>query len=399
MVDEETDIAVIGAGPAGLITARDAARRGVNIAVLEEHEEIGVPCHCAGLLSLKGLREIQVPPDESFIQNRVNGAHFFSPSGLSFTIERDEHVALVVNRALLDRFLAKQAAQAGAHLMLNSKVESIERVGGGILLSGNFGTIKADVAVDAEAVASHFTREMGLQPLMMEDLLPALQYDLKGVDIDPRYVEVHVGRSIAPSFFAWVIPLNESSVRIGLACKGDNPREKLEQFMKKRFNDRVNLTRVHVRSGLIVTSGPISRTFCDNFLAVGDVAGQVKPTTGGGVIWGGICAMIAGTVAAEAVETGNYTQGFLRRYEISWRKKLEKDMMVALVARRIANRLSDETIEKIFKIIIESNLQKELSLEGNMDFQARTILQIARRRDILKILFSSASDLIGNLRE
>jgi len=109
--------------------------------------------------------------------------------------------------------------------------------------------------------------------------------------------------------------------------------------------------------------------------------------------------MIAGTVAAEAVETANYTQGFLRRYEISWRKKLEKDMMVALVARRIANRLSDETIEKIFKIIIESNLQKELSLEGNMDFQARTILQIARRRDILKILFSSASDLIGNLRE
>jgi len=399
MVEEETDIAVIGAGPSGLIAAREAARRGREVLVLEEHAEIGVPCHCAGLLSLKGLVEIQIPPDESFVQNRVRGAHFFSPSRLSFTVERDEPVACVVNRAQLDRFLARQAIESGAHLKLDSKVQSIRQLDGKIMLVGDFGTIRAGIVIDAEGIASHLIREMDLHPLPFEDSLPALQYDLEDVDADSGYVEIHIGRELAPSFFAWVIPLRRKSIRVGLACKGANPREKLEGFIRDRFGEDPEPSRVYTRSGLIVTSGPISRTFCDNFLVVGDVAGQVKPTTGGGVIWGGICAMIAGRVAAEAVETGNLTQRFLRRYEVSWRTKLGREVSSTLLARKIANRLSDITVDKIFESMMESNLEKELSLEGDMDFQARAILRVARRKDILKILFSSVRDLTGYLRQ
>lgn len=399
MADEETDIAIIGAGPAGLITAREAARRGARVTVLEEHEEIGVPCHCAGLLSLRGLAEIDVSTDRGFVQNRVKGARFFSPSKTSFTVERDGPVACVVDRVQFDKSLAREAAQAGADLRLGSKSTKVSQLNEKITATGNFGTIRADIVVDAEGVTSRLIKEMGLQPLAFRELLPALQYDLKSTDIDPEYVEIHVGRKLAPSFFAWVIPLSESSARVGLACKEDNPARKLDKFIKERFEKRRKPSRVYTRSGLIVTSGPLSRTYTDNFLAVGDVAGQVKPTTGGGVILGGICAMIAGKVAAEAVEAGDTSRGSLERYETLWREKLEREFRLTLLARKVAGRLSDKTFDRLFESIIESNLHRDLSLEGDMDFQARTILRVVGRKEILKILLSSAADLMGYLKQ
>lgn len=391
---EKTNIAVIGAGPAGLIAAREAARRGIEVAVFEEDDEIGVPCHCAGVLSLDGLKRIEVPLDDGYIQNRVRGAHFFSPSKLSFTVERREPVACVVNRSHFDRFLSEQAVDAGAVLKLRSRVRRIKRVDGKFLLVGDFGEVKAEVAIDAEGVGSHVIREVGLQPLQAKDLLPALQYELNGTSVDPDYVEIHTGRKLAPQFFAWVVPLNENSLRVGLACKGTNPRERLKIFIKARFKGE-NVTRTRTLSGLLVTTGPIPRTFHDNFIAVGDVAGQVKPTTGGGVIWGGTCAVTAGEIAAEAVRAETSSRDFLENYEIRWREKLGREVSLTLLARRILNRVSDKTIDKIFESVRRSNLNRELSEEGDMDFQASSILRLFRKKDIFKILASSMKDLIG----
>ncbi|MFQ6094957.1 MAG: NAD(P)/FAD-dependent oxidoreductase [Candidatus Bathyarchaeia archaeon] len=391
---EQTEIAVIGAGPAGLIAAREAAKRGIDVTVFEEDSEIGVPCHCAGLLSLDGLKEIEVPLDDSYLQNRVRGAHFFSPSKLSFTVERREPVACVVNRSHFDRFLAEQAVRAGARLRLRSKIRTIKRVDGKALLIVDSGEVKANVVIDAEGVASRLIREVGLRPLQTQNLLPALQYDLTGTSIDPDYVEIHTGRNLAPQFFVWVVPLNESSVRVGLGCKGTNPRERLEIFIKNRFKGE-NLTKIRTISGLLVTTGPIPRTFHDNFIAVGDVAGQVKPTTGGGVIWGGICAVLAGETGAEAVRHQTFSRDFLENYETRWREKLGKEVSLTLHARRILNRLSDKTLDMIFESVKRSNLQRELSAEGNMDFQAASILRLVKNRDIFKILVFYMKDLIS----
>jgi len=393
MAKDETEIAVVGAGPSGLIAAREAAKRGVEAIIFEEHEAVGVPCHCAGLLSLKGLAGIQVPPDDCFVQNKVRGARFFSPSKLSFPVEKDESTACVVNRARFDRFIADQAKEAGADIRLESKVESIRRLDGRILLIGGFGTVEAEIVIDAEGVTSRLIEEVGLEPLAAAHLLPALQYDLEDVDIDPDYVEIHVGREVAPHFFAWIIPLDESSVRVGLACKG-SPFERLERFVADRFGKGSNPCRSSIRSGRIVPCGPIPRSFEDNFMAVGDVAGQVKPTTGGGVIWGSICAMFAGMVAAEAVEAQKPSKGFLINYETLWRSRLQKEIDLTLLARKIADRLSDRAVDKIFEIIIESNLHRDLSIEADMDFQAETVLKLAARKDVAKILLSAAKDLV-----
>lgn len=386
-----TDVVVIGAGPAGLIAARKAAKKGAKVTVLEEHKEIGVPSHCAGLLSIKGLKHIAIPLNADFIQNKLKGARFHSPSGLSFTVEREENVACVIDRTKLDKFLARRAVHAGAEIKLQSKVQQVKRHNEGITVSGLWGSINANVAIDAEGVNSLVVKRMALTPLKPECLLPALQFELADIDVDPAYAEIHVGKKVAPNFFAWVIPLNGNSARVGLACKWANPREKLESFVKSRFD---KYSRLSVSSGRIVTCGPISRTFNDNLVVVGDAAGQSKPTTGGGVILGGICASIAGSIVAEAVKSGSYAGFFLRKYEMLWKKRLGKEFKIMRLARNTVNHLSDKTLDKIFKIVIDKNLQTEFSMKGDMDFQSDLLSSLGKKKDLLRILLAAAPDLI-----
>ena len=385
MAIEETQVLIVGAGPSGLIAAREASQRGVNVLVLEEHAEIGLPCHCAGLLSLDGLRKIGVPIDESYVQNMMRGAIFYSPSGLSFTVERDRPVACAVNRILLDKFLARQAVKSGAVMKLGHTIRDISLREDEASVKSEKQKFKADIVIDAEGASSRIVKAAGLESLEQSFLLPGLQLDLIGVDVNPDYVEIYVGRRIAPGFFAWVIPLSEDSARVGLGCKNANAREILNRFIEKRFKEE-KYEILSSRSGVIVTSGPIKRTFSNRLLIVGDAAGQTKPTTGGGVILGGICGAIAGRVAAEAVKRERFEERFLRLYEETWKKKFDREFKYMLWARRIFNALSDRAIDKIFELIIKEELYKVMSRKGDMDFQSNILSDLLRRRNLFKLL-------------
>ena len=386
MKTEETDILVIGAGPAGLIAAREAATRRADVVVLEEHEEIGKPCHCAGLLSLKGLERLGAPADGAYVQNKVRGARFFSPSGLTFTIEKNEPVACVIDRSIFDRFLAQKTAEAGARISLNEQTKSIERGEKETEIQSENKKFHAKMVIDAEGASSRILKDAGLKPINYDSLVSGIQCDLENVGVDPEYVELHFGNKTAPKFFAWVIPLSENKARVGLGCKGESPKERLDEFVRRRFGIEKNLGREDIRSGLIITGGPVDRTFSDRFLVVGDAAGQVKPTTGGGVILGGICASIAGRIAAEAVERGNFSSSFLSQYEDLWRNELGKDFRSMLLARKVVNRLSDKAVDKLFNAVVEENLQGIFSAEGDIDFQSTVILKMLKKKEILGVL-------------
>jgi len=390
---EETDVLVVGAGPAGLIAGREAARRGVNVIILEEDDEVGNPCHCAGLLSVRGLKEIGIEPSREFVQNEVSGAIFHSPSDLTFEVRRREKMAYVVDRALFDKALARQAVTAGAGLRLGFKAEMflVEKGVVSGVVGKNKETIRAKVIIDAEGSSCGLLKRTNFGSPSPEGLLPATQLEIADVKTDRDLVEIFVGSEVASKFFLWMIPTGDDSAKVGLACKGKNRYEFLQEFVERKFGKH-RITAV--RAGFVITSGPSTRTYYDGVIIVGDAAGQTKPTTGGGVVTGGTCASLAGRVAAEAALKNDSSADFLEKYEESWRKRLGKDFSTMLLARRILNNLPDETIDEIFKTIIESRMQKIIEEEGDIDFQAEVLRTLARQPSLLKVLLRVAGNVL-----
>ncbi len=390
---EETDVLVVGAGPAGLIAGMEAARRGVGVLILEEHEEVGVPCHCAGLLSVRGLKRLGIEPNEAFIQNEVSGAIFHSPSDITLKIRGRGKMAYVVDRVAFDKALARQAVDSGAELRLGFRAESFLTEGGVIsgVVGGGGHVVRAKVVIDAEGSRCRLLRKANLERPSPDGLLPATQIEVSEVKVDRDLVEVFIGRDVAPMFFLWVIPTGANSARVGLASKDGRGYAFLQKFVESKLGEHRTTA---VRAGYVITGGPSSRTCDDGLIVVGDAAGQTKPTTGGGVITGGMCARIAGEVAAEAVLKDNSSVGFLRRYEDLWRSRLGGEFSSMLLARKILNRLSDDAVDGIFEAIIKGGVQRVIEEEGDMDFQSGILKRLARQPPILRMLPRIAGDLL-----
>lgn len=153
----------------------------------------------------------------------------------------------------------------------------------------------------------------------------------------------------------------------------------LREFIKnhpiasKRLSDAVPIKQF---GGSIILSGPIPKTYSDGFLVVGDAAGQVKPTTGGGVVMGGLCAQVAGEVAAEAVIEGNVNSGRLSAYQKEWRRLLSREFYLMRLARRLLNRMSDRNLDKLFKTIIKNDFPEVIEEVGDMDFESGVIKKL-----------------------
>lgn len=383
----ESDIVVIGAGPCGSFSALAAAKLGAEVIIFEEHSNVGVPSHCAGHLSLSGLRRLGLKLPSSVVENLFKSASFFSPSGTQFSVRFPSPVTCVVNRELFDRHLADAAASTGSRYFLDSRVESLvlERSGvKGITISNDKGAEKfhSQLVIDAEGVSSKFLKNVGLKPFDRRMLVKAVSAEVDNVrDVEPDGVEVYFGNAFADGFYAWVIPKRDGTAKIGLATSRGNPKKCLEHFIHKHKIARYKLGKTRILRlsyHAIPLGGPISKTYADGFLAVGDVASQVKPTTGGGVIMGLTCAQVAGEVAAHAVEADDFSGGLLRVYEARWRQKIEFDMKAMLFARKLLNRLSDREIDKLFNIAAKLRLNETLAHVKDVDFQGNALLRIVK---------------------
>jgi len=397
LMPESTDVVVIGAGPSGLISAKAIAKRGLQVTVLEEHGEVGLPSHCAGLVSVDGLSLIGIEPNSSFIQNRVKSARFHSPSNLTFEVKARRDIAYVIDRSKFDQHLAREAVENGVKLILGRSAKTLNRSEGVIrgIVDDRESILEASITIDAEGAGGRLLVKSGLKPVDEKRILPAFQYELVNVEVEEESVDLFFGRRYAPNFFAWAIPTGSDSARVGLASNEGNIRQLLDKFVDENFHA---CTKLEQRTGLIVTGGPIPKTCLHGFIAVGDVAGQTKPTTGGGVVTGGICASVAARAAVSAVEKHDTSLEFLSQsYEFQWRKLLGNELSTMSNARRIYNMLSDSTLDELFKIVLKENLMDEIEASGDMDFQASILLKLAKKPSVMRILPMVVGDLVKAL--
>jgi len=198
-------------------------------------------------------------------------------------------------------------------------------------------------------------------------------------DLNEDMVEVYLGSEYAPGFFAWIIPWRDGTAKVGLATREGNPRMFLERFMTKHpvVSRRLkNAQRRDVSFHPIPLGGPIRKTYRQGMLIAGDSAQQVKPTTGGGIVFSAICGKIAGEVAHNASGYGDASEAFLSEYERRWRSEIGRDLDAMRRIRRMLFRLPDSRLEKIFSIARTLDVATVLSKADDIDMQGRTLAKL-----------------------
>lgn len=325
-------VKIIGGGPAGLWAAKHL---GPECVVYEEHGKIGRPVHCTGLVSRRIDSLLRLP--KGLVLNRIKGARMFSKDGLCLELSRGREEAYVIDRAGFDSHLAGLASDAGAKIILGKKARP-----------------DMGVTIAADGAPSAVRRSLGV-PL---ETIPSIQYIAKSTFEEPASVELHF---LNREFFAWVVPEDESIARMGVA--GPKCKEVLDCFVQKRLKRFGVMER---QAGLVVTGGPLKKTVFGNTMLVGDAAGQVKATTGGGIITGMICA-------EEAARHANSPQ----RYESAWRARVGHELKVARWVRSFLSRLGPQDYNTLLGFG-ERNLDL-IKKYGDMDFHSKMVFEILKR--------------------
>ncbi|HEX9261299.1 MAG TPA: NAD(P)/FAD-dependent oxidoreductase [Candidatus Bathyarchaeia archaeon] len=380
---------VVGAGPAGCFTAANLAKFRIDTTVLEEHAEIGVPTHCAGHLSIRSLKNLGLYPlPKGIVENTYSAANFYSPNGTKFAVRLKRPATCTVNRELFDKFLAEKAKAFGARFCLSTRVGSLKVKDGAVTgvnieKNGFESQYSARIVVDAEGIGSRLLRQACLTPFGHEKLVYSVETDMENIqNIEEDAVEVFMGRDYSPGFYAWIIPRHDGTAKVGLATRTGNPKVFLQRLMhnhpvasKKLGRARITRTAFHS----ITLGGPISQAYANGLLAVGDVASQVKPTTGGGVVFGMTCARIAAEVVKNSFEKDNFSAEHLRTYQRGFVNLLGFDFKVMLRIRRFLDSLSDERLDEALGICKRLGLDKALGDVDEIDFQGRTLLKMVTK--------------------
>jgi geranylgeranyl reductase family protein len=388
------DAIIIGGGPVGSYAALNLAKLGVKVTVFEEHPEIGLPSHCAGHLSIRSLSNMGLYPlPNGIVENTFSTANFYSSAGTKFSLHFSRPVTAAVNRARFDKYLARQAEAAGARFVLNACVQSLIMADGfvkGVNIQRNGGKeeqVYSKITLDAEGVSSRLLRQVGLTALKPEGLVYAVEAEVENVqDVERDAVEVYFGKAYAPGFYGWLIPKLDGTAKVGLATNKGNPQKFLRELMSKhpvasKQLGKAKITQIGYHA--ISLGGPIDRAYSNGFLAVGDCASQVKPTTGGGVIFGLTCAKTAAETASEALQRGDVSSDFLRVYQKRCSDLLGFDFSVMLRLRRFLDSLSDVKVDEVLRFCRKLGVDKALSDVDEIDFQGKLMLKVLGKPSML----------------
>ncbi len=373
------DVVVVGAGPAGAIAAKYAALNGASTLLIEEHASIGSPVQCTGLISTAAIKECETG-EGSFVLARMKGAFVYAPNCEELIVQGKDVKAYVIDRKIFDRTLAERALDAGANILLRTRFIGMERGKISVITDGEKKEIRADVVIGADGIQSTVGRSAGLP--RCEKFLSGIQFEAPYNAKDPEFVEIFTGNDIAPGFFAWAVPFN-GYARIGLA---KNPGASAKYYLEKLLTHPVVASRYRgSRTEFVlggIPLGPPKKTVTDGVMLVGDAAGQVKPTSGGGIYMGAVCAKIAGEVAARTSrkETG------LEEYEKRWRNSVGRELAVGMRVHKSLGKLSDANLNEFVAFLNRPEIREIITEYGDMDHPSILLQKLIKSGDKKKLI-------------
>jgi len=364
------DLVVVGGGPAGSSAAFVAAKNGIKVALLEKENSIAETIRTSGVTWIQNIKEFGIP-DDCF--NPIRNFSFCSPNN-EITISDSIPRAAVLDVRKTYRWLAREAENAGADIFLKINVnEVVKNDNGDIVGVSGVGpngkiTFHSKVVIDASGFPSTVCKAMGFVT-QWKRFGAGAEYEARVENVDSETWWLMVGQQYSPAGYAWIFPLGNNIVRIGVGIgkpeSNVDPKQRLEELIETKIGPIKKLgkiTPIEFHYGLIPNDGLSRKTVFNNLILVGDSAGQANPLVLEGIRYAIKFGRVAGKVSSDAIKSGKTDESTLYPYEKNWRKEIESKINSA---GKVQNRwigLSDKEWDKELDII------KELKAEEFIDF-------------------------------
>ncbi len=357
---EEFDIVVVGAGPAGLMAAREASKKGAKVLLLEKENGFGLK-PCGEAVSDQTLQTAGIRSSErrKIILSKAKGCHIYSPNeekGIKLlageTGYREGHI---IDKPFFLRILAETAATEDVTIWMNSEVKSVIRREGKISgvtfrKQGKIRRVNSKAVIGCDGVNSAVLKDaLGISP---RPVIPCIQYKMANCKgFEEGILRVYVGQNVAPLGYLWIFPTGETTANVGIGVKGKPARAYLDRFIEKHPDMFEKAQILNVAAAPVPTCGQITDAVDDNLLVCGDASGQVIPLTGGGIHSSLEGGKLAGSFMAEAIAENdtskNRLNGYWSKYENPWGRRI-RDSGKALSA---IEALTDEELVELSSLL------------------------------------------------
>jgi len=381
------DVVIVGAGPAGLTAAAKLASRGHDVVVLEEHPAVGSPVHCTGVLGVEAFDELDLPRDP--ILTITGAASFRYEHAEPVIVETERIKAAVIDRGRFDAVLAVRAGAAGAEIRTGARVDRLTVNSDLVTAEVRDGeTVKARACVLACGANYRFNRELGLG--VPRAFVQTAQIETPFAPL-PR-IDVRFGREIAPGGFAWAVPFEREGqpfARLGLFCDtGASARFKsfCRQMAHESGIDPESLPEPRLK---MLPLGPVKRTVAERVVAIGDAAGLVKPTTGGGIYYSILSGVMAAEALSDALNCDELDERQLRACEDGWRARLGPDIRAGLAFRALATRIGDRGIQAVIEVARVDGIIPLLKETADFNWHRKAALALLKHPSVRKAVLSS----------
>lgn len=386
------DLVIVGGGPAGSSAAYAAAKNGVKVALLEKENLIAETVRTSGVTWIQNIKEFGIPED---CYNPIKNFSFCSPNN-EVTINDSIPRAAVLDVRKSYRWLASEAEKAGADIFLKININDVIRNNNGDITGvsgiGSEGkvTFHSKIVIDASGFPSTVCKAMGFAA-QWERFGAGAEYEAKVENVDSETWWLMVGQKYSPAGYAWIFPLGNNIVRIGVGVgkpeSNVDPTQRLKELIDKKLGPIKklgNITPIEFHYGLIPNDGLSRKTVFNNLILVGDSAGQANPLVLEGIRYAIKFGRVAGKVASEAIKNGKTDAKSLYPYEENWKKNIESKINSA---GKVQNRwigLTDEEWDKELDIIKELKPEEFLDFI-KADFGLSNILKIATHHPKLAV--------------
>ena len=380
------DVVIVGGGHVGLYLASRLAEKGYQITLLEQKENIGERIVCTGIIGIEAFKQFDLPEDA--IIGSIEKIRFFSPSGNYFDYLPPGVLARVVDRHKFNRYFAEQALGRSARIETGVHVGKIQIEKEGVTVTavkgdGTEAIYNSQILILATGIQCKLFELAGLQAPKTFLAGAQVHIPFQGED----WTSIYTGGKTAPEAFGWVVPLETGVARVGLLCE-KNPTEYLKKILdriKPDWRDDTPESAIAIRP---VAQGPLEKSFADRVLVVGEAAGQIKTTTGGGIYYG----LLGANVACETVETAfkksRFTAHILSSYDRGWKALIGDELRFGFYCRKFFAQLSDEQIEELFERMIREEILDLAYRSAQFDWHKSLILSIFGLPKIRRLLLN-----------